>query len=93
MDGTLQVTVSGGQDMAGNVIAPGDNTYEFVLDATLPPSPEIALTSLTCDTATLSWYEYVPPDDLAGFRLEDDPRDSIAGFHVVVLLNGNQACQ
>ncbi|MBW2108670.1 MAG: hypothetical protein JRI36_08410, partial [Deltaproteobacteria bacterium] len=69
MDGTLTAGVSAAQDWAGNPMAAAPNVFTAILDATPPENPGITVSSVDCDSATLSWSGYAAPEDLAGFQI------------------------
>ena len=69
MDGTLTAGVSGARDRAGNAMIPAPDVFTAVLDATPPDNPAVSVSSVNCDSATLSWNGYTPPGDLAAFQI------------------------
>ncbi|RLC32219.1 MAG: hypothetical protein DRH37_01180, partial [Deltaproteobacteria bacterium] len=69
MDGTLTADVRGARDKAGNIMVPAPNIFSAVLDATPPANPAVIVSSVDCESATLSWDGYAAPEDLAGFQI------------------------
>ena len=84
MDGTIQLYVSGAQDLNGDVL-PLTNAAAFVVVATPPPNPVLSLSSSNSSSAVVSWAGYTAPPNLSGFRvfIESTNFTSVAGLPVL----------
>jgi hypothetical protein len=67
-DGDYGVLVSGAVDLFGSAMGE-TNAATVVVNATPPDNPAFVVASSNATSVTLSWNGYVPPADLAGFRL------------------------
>src|ERR1039458_5478981 len=95
MDGTVQLFVSGAQDINGDFLV-STNPAQFVVDATAPPNPVLAVVATNSSSATVSWAGYAAPPDLAGFRvyIEGTNFTSVAGLPVLTgLASGARSFQ
>jgi hypothetical protein len=84
MDGTIQLYVSGAQDLNGDVL-PLTNAAAFVVVATPPPNPVLSLSSSNSSSAVVSWAGYTTPPNLSGFRvfIESTNFTSVTGLPVL----------
>jgi hypothetical protein len=83
MDGTMQLFVSGAQDLNGDIL-PLTNAAAFTVQATPPPAPVLSLVASNSSSVTVGWPGYNAPADLAGFRvyLQTTNYTSLAGVPV-----------
>jgi choice-of-anchor C domain-containing protein len=87
MDGTMQLIVSGAQDLYGNVLTL-TNAATYLVEATPPPAPVLSVVASNSSSVTVAWTSYAPPPDLAGFRvyIENTNYTSLTGVPVYTAL-------
>jgi choice-of-anchor C domain-containing protein len=83
MDGTMQLIVSGAQDLNGDVMTL-TNAASFTVEATPPPAPVLSVVASNSSSVTVAWSTYSAPADLGGFRvyIENTNYTSLTGVPV-----------
>ncbi len=90
MDGTMQVIVSGAKDLNGDALAL-TNVASFLVEATPPPAPVLAVVASNSSSVTVAWSGYSPPADLSGFRvyIESTNYTSLTGVPIYTTLGSS----
>jgi hypothetical protein len=87
MDGTVQMFVSGAQDLNTNTLAL-TNVATLTVVSTPPANPVLSVTSSNSSSAVASWSGYSAPVNLAGFRvfIENTNFTAVTGLPSVTTL-------